>query len=63
MEKLDSTIYDIESIKRGYNSLFPNAYLEFLDKSSIGELEIGEYVERYMKHIIHNCGLSGCFGA
>ena len=48
MEKLDSTIYDIESIKRGYNSLFPSAYLEFLDKSSIGELEIGEYVERYM---------------
>lgn len=47
-ERLDSAVYDIKSIANIQNSLFPRVYLEFLDKESVGELEVGEYVDRYV---------------
>lgn len=47
-ERLDSAVYNIESINRVSSSLFPSAYLKLLDKENIGELEAGEYTERYV---------------
>lgn len=47
-EKIDSISYDTKSIINIQDSLFPSVYLEFLDKESIGELEVGEYVDRYV---------------
>jgi len=47
-EKLNSAIHEIDSIHRNQTNLFPSKYLEYLNKNSIDELEIGEYAERYV---------------